>query len=233
MELLRSLEKLRHGGVEQPARSGDGPLLGRAGFLRLGAGLSVAAALILTGRTPAFADTTKDTVSQWLEANKDRLPHRYDDVVAHPMTYRQAIYGALPTTAQGELWLEHLRRYRASHPDLSAKQNQVIDRAIAFVGSAFTSERSEASQVNAFVSSAEGQRLKEDVIDAFGLDEGRALVATLGDVSPAYGQHCNCAWDNMWCAVDCIWMGCGCWSTEQGCGSFWSYSCNAWCSGCG
>lgn len=68
--------------------------MGRAGFLRLAAGLGAAVGLVLFGKTPAFA-VPRSVAARWAEANKTRLPQNYHNLIAYPMEYRRAIFGEL------------------------------------------------------------------------------------------------------------------------------------------
>ncbi|WP_419992939.1 bacteriocin fulvocin C-related protein [Streptomyces boninensis] len=77
----------------------------------------------------------------------------------------------------------HLRTYRDAHPDLAAERmTRDVHRRL--------------------------ERLREDAIAAYGLDEARALLATLGPpqraASPLAGCQCSCASD--WCSGSCVSM---------------------------
>lgn len=200
--------------------------IGRKQFLRLGAGAVVAAGLIVAGRTPAFAEGEQVAARKWVEANMDRLPRKYEEVVAHPMAYRRAIYAQLPQNDRQSLWLEQLQRYRSAHPGLSAEQRDVLDVASAFVERGFVAAEGEFGA---------NERMRESMIAAFGEDGARALFTRLGpepdptgSVGTA-GAVCTCStWDD-WCSgTTCMNFG-ECDRTSSGCGTFWSTHCDGIC----
>lgn len=122
-----------------------------------------------------------DEVQAWIEANRDQLPHRFDDVVSHSMPYRLAICAELPPRERGQLWLEHLARYRTSHTDLTGPQLRVLDHAEDVVGRESTFAHTRTT------SDPELDQLKDAAIAAFGRDEARNLIATLGPPETARG----------------------------------------------
>ncbi len=99
----------------------------------------------------------------------DRLPETYDDFIAHPMARRRALYAQLPARTRSRLWLEQLSRYRATHPELTAEQQRVLDEIEVVI-------RDE----DAFAPGPELDRISNAAITAFGQDEARKLLATLG-----------------------------------------------------
>jgi hypothetical protein len=221
LRLLRAFGELRD---EQPKAAGG---LGRKEFLRLGAGLGVAVGLVLTGRSPAMAATESAEAVAWLRANPGRLPERYDDFAQFTVAYRQAIFGELAPRVRRDLWTEHLRRYAAARPPLSPQQLQVIERAEQVLGDEATFAGRSAA-----VDGRLGE-LRDAAIEAFGREEARRLIATLGPdergVDPALAD-CECSTVSDYCwyhcsqADNCNW-------TSSGCGTAWQYPCNGICMG--
>ena len=238
------------GSLGEPARV-DGPGLSRAGFLRLGLGAVVAGGLVLGGRTSALAARTGAGVSGsgvsgsgvsgtgvsgtgvegWLAAHRDHLPERYDDVVAYAMPYRRAIHAASPPAVRNALWTEQLARYRAAHTALTAAQRAVLDQGTALLAGRY--------------GHTELEQLRERAVHAYGLEEARSLLATLGPASAASARKCGCnvvsdwcrhhchgcCWDGLGCDnLDCLRKtGCCCVMQPDGCGTFWQYVCDGVC----
>jgi hypothetical protein len=223
MRVLAELEQLRSGEEKHQSPQMDGGVIGRAQFLRLCAGGTVAAGLIMMGKTPVFAageDRAWVEAQSWIEANKNHLPENYDELTAYPMVYRKAIYRASTLRVRGRFWEEQLNRYLATHPECSKEQEAVLARALYLTHTGFAS-LTEADEKAA--------------IDAFGKDKARAIFATLGpestpkasSVRPA-DQTCNCTVGHDWCSdATCQWLAC---ATTGGCGAFWQYDCNGLCS---
>src|SRR5439155_1687717 len=120
----------------------------------------------------------------WVEANKGRLPETYDDLLAHPMVYRKAIYRASKVDVRCRFWEEHLKRYIATHPGLTMEQEQAIARAFYLIQTRFASLT---------------QADEKMFIAAFGREEAHAIFATLGPgaaptkLSPRIANYdCNC-----------------------------------------
>ncbi len=212
--------------------------IGRADFLRLG--VLVAGGVILTGKVPAFAQQEADSAQSWVGKNPGRLPQTYREVVSYPESYRKAILQASSPRLRSQLWVEHLNRYRAAHPDLSAAQSSVIDRAtkLAAKESTFDWEHADRPAIRQQLDD-----LKAAALQAFGHDEAYALGGVLGPstgpptapqtLAAQYdGGDCNCSWDDDWCDHDhgfsCSLGGC---DTVGGCGWFGASLCNGLCMG--
>ncbi|AHH98039.1 hypothetical protein KALB_4677 [Kutzneria albida DSM 43870] len=233
MRVLRSLGQLRRQAGEHPSEEGAGErTVGRKKFLQLGTGIAVVAGMILAGRTTAFAERKCATIDSWIEANKERLPEHYDAIIAYPMEYRMAIFSALSTESKSRFWLEHLNRYCTTHPGLTAEQVKVLDSATAIAGTQSTFERT----LDPDMSRRLGD-LKEAAVEAFGYNEARALIATLGPPDESAASRaslldkpsCQCSDRDNWCSNN---QYCGktnnC-QRHKGCGSLGLYVCNGLC----
>jgi hypothetical protein len=168
--VLGALGELKRG-------EGAGRQFGRQQFLRFGAGAVVAGGLILTGKAPAFGSQSRSELDTWLTANKNNLPTRYSEVVKYPMAYRRAIFVASSPETKRGLWADHLKSCRALHPALGAKQAEVVSLATALVGdrSLFAGTGEPAAAMDGRL-----EALKSAAAEAFGIDEARSLIATLG-----------------------------------------------------
>ncbi|GAA2805045.1 bacteriocin fulvocin C-related protein [Saccharopolyspora taberi] len=194
----------------------------RLGALPLIAGLAVAASL--TKIRPSGGDGNGDDPSSWVEANKDRLPQSYAEVVERPMAYRKAIFSASSAATKGRLWVEHLQQYSATHPDLPDDQERVLRHAMDVLGNESLYAQPSPPERDQVL-----EDLRAEVNAAFG-EETQALIATLGppDLAPA-ATDCQCSTKSDYC-----WMGCvgsdDC-RRVDGCGTGWVYTCNGWCEG--
>ncbi|MEU4491233.1 bacteriocin fulvocin C-related protein [Streptomyces purpurascens] len=223
LRVLRALGDLRRADAHHTAdRPVTGRTLRRAQFLRAGAGLVVAAGVIMRGSTPAFAENEHEAARRWVLAHRGALPTTYDDVVAHPLSHRRAIHEALPPKARSGLWAEHLRRFGADHPQLSAAQRRVWDRAVAVASDPATFEGEPPAEV---------AELGRAAREAFGPDGARAMLAVLGPASEAAPPppNCECNRIDVYCGWDGDCIDNGCRHTSAGCGSLYIYPCNGLC----
>ncbi|WP_163570136.1 bacteriocin fulvocin C-related protein [Fodinicola feengrottensis] len=159
--------------------------------------------MILTGRTPAFAEQANTSAQAWVAAHRHNLPAEYDEVISYSMAYRKAIYQALPASARSRLWVTQIDRYRASHPSLTAEQSGVLDRVrtIAATEKYFSNDRTSATPDTVV------KNVEADAERVLGRDQTRTLLATLGP-APAYARvqphspsepDCNCSVDSPYC----------------------------------
>jgi hypothetical protein len=233
LRLLGALGALRKGSTIPE----DGGGLGRAQFLRLA--LVGAGVFALAGAQPAAA--APSAAEQWVAANKNDLPRDYAAFSAHDPAYRKAIYAESSAATRSRLWTEQLQRYRSAHPDLPADRRAVLDRALRIA----KDETVFVRRVQPKTALAdELETLTEDTIAAFGIDEGRALLATLGPEPQATVQQgrtqqaqavdCGCnilygVWCSNYCygCTQCPCPECAC--SSSGCGTFWVHECNGVC----
>ncbi|MFE7509196.1 bacteriocin fulvocin C-related protein [Promicromonospora sp. NPDC057488] len=232
LRLLGALGALRRGG-EAAERDG----LGRAQFLRLA--LVGAGALVLGGGQPAVA-AAPSAAQRWVQANRHALPQDYTAFAAHDVAHRRAIYAESTAATRSELWTAQLVRYRDAHGDLSAARRAVVDRALRIAGdqNVFTGRVRPGTAL-----AEELTTLTDDAVAAFGVDEGRALLASLGPEpgsrsgsgeQGAAAVDCGCnLYYGVWCSnycygcTDCPCPECTC--SDSGCGTFWVHECNGVC----
>lgn len=225
--VLRALGHLRNQATAVPfERPG---VMDRAGFLQLGAGLAVAAGVIVAGATPAFAEKKCATAAAWVTKNKERLPRTYDEFIEYPMAYRRAIFAALPATAKSMLWAEQLTRYQAAN-QLSPEQAAVIRTGQRLLRPALYEQAGNAEAKRGL------EGLTETAVSAFGPKTGRALFGTLGPADPA--QHssrelpdnsCTCSTASNKCDNDTYCQSGFCATSSWGCGDGWFYECDGLC----
>ena len=220
LRLLGAIGALRRGTDVPDEREG----LGRGQFLRL---VALGAVGFAVGGATQAAAAPLSPARQWVQANRNNLPQDYTSFVAHDLQHRKAIYAASSTSTRSRLWVEHLRDYRSAHPDLSAARRAVVDRAIrAARDESVLVDRPTDAQIDPRL-----EALAEDAVAAFGMEEARALLATLGPVQQGQAAECDCnIFDNFFCwdCQGCISCPCSACSdcTESGCGPLWTARCN-------
>ncbi|MEU8036327.1 bacteriocin fulvocin C-related protein [Streptosporangium sp. NPDC049078] len=125
--------------------------------------------------------------------------------------------------------MDHFAQYRRTHPTLSSRQQRILTDLEAYV-------RNESNLLRRSPGEDRGdERLQFEVIEAFGKDEARNLVANLGPAEPTrtgptdnnlVAIDCECSVDSDWCGPawkcffcrDCrnVWDGCG-WMHQYDC----------------
>ena len=238
VRLLGALGQLDRAAATDAAEARPGT--GRRMFLRL-AGVGVAAA-VLTGRASAASAGGKpDPAREWARANRANLPQRYADFSGYDLSHRRAIFDELTPRTRSRLWTEHLQNYRATHPTMTDDQRQVFERALKMAGqeTTFAGESHEGAR-------PQRKDLREAAVEAFGIDQARALLAALGpaeDGSIAAAPKCGCNFPDDYCGsgthcvgtcdplaenpcTDCYCTGC----SSRGCGTFWVEPCNGYCT---
>ncbi|WP_420811517.1 bacteriocin fulvocin C-related protein [Myxococcus stipitatus] len=161
-------------------------------------------------------------VQAWIKENEDRLPTTLEEVSRYPMAYRRAIVEALPSKQKADLWREHVRQYIASHPSVGAKQREVLELVIASIN----------PQLFSSDITPELLRLEAAVKAAFGPEEARLIVATLGPPESLHAQGspvgtCECNPRSAFCGkLKCRAASC---MVLPGCGYMGRYQCNGFC----
>ncbi|MDP9866026.1 MULTISPECIES: bacteriocin fulvocin C-related protein [Streptosporangium] len=230
IKLFKALGELSHAGQ---ATESSQDSVGRRRFFQLSAGISIAASIVLTGKAPALADDP-GKARAWVMANLDRLPQDYVAFSQHSAPYRRAIYAKLDPSVRSRLWIDHFAQYRRTHPNLSSRQQRILTDLEAYV-------RIESNLLRRSPDEDRGdERLKFEVIDAFGKDEARNLVANLGPAEPVRtgptdnnlvtAVDCECSPESDWCGGSwkCYWYR-DCRNLWDACGWLHSYDCTGMC----
>ncbi|MGX1565590.1 bacteriocin fulvocin C-related protein [Streptomyces sp. NPDC055506] len=228
LRLLAALGALRKG-TAAPADKGGSSGMGRGQFLRL-AGAGAVAALFAANASPAAAKELTEA-QKWVQANKANLPQNYAAFTRHDVTYRRAIYTELAPSVRSNMWVDHLQAYRSAHPDLTADQVDVINRAMKLARREATFNERLTPQLD-----QQAQDLRDRAIAAFGKAEAGALLATLGPAPTSAelaASDCTCAQHSDYCdrgnCVQCAYCD-NCWcKCNRGCGTLWAYKCQGTC----
>jgi hypothetical protein len=225
LRLLGSLGEMRTSST--PASGEDGPRgIGRAQFLRL-TGLGVVATMLGGTATAHASAAVRGQAQEWVAQNMDNLPRNYPAFATSSTAIRKAVYEELQPHERRQLWREHLRTYEARRASMTNDQRAVLDRAIKLVDkeSLFAGPpRDGLDELDA---------LGEQAVEAFGKEEARAMLATLGPVESAQDGSCDCNTNDVWGCDSCLAVGpcqsswCTC--TSSGCGWFWTKPCNGRC----
>jgi hypothetical protein len=220
----------RHPGNPMPA-----PALGhtRRRFLELAAGSAVAAGILITGALPASADP----VAAWLKNNRQQLPRSYPDLAALPSAFRSAVYQELTPAERSAAWVAHLVSHRA--PTLTTEQSAVLRAALVLAADPTNFANRPAAPAVA--------ELADRANAAFGIDQARAIFATLGPsdgaatrtsgttsataatgvTAAAVAASCQCSTVSDYCGGRC--QSGGCTPRSPGCGFLYQYACNGHC----
>lgn len=223
--VLRALGELRDTHGERAQGQPGGPVVGRKRFLQIGAGIAVAAGLTFAGRSPAFAQSEASRARSWAQANAGKLPQSYAEIVRQPLEYRRAIFTKSSPSVRSRLWLEHLSEYRLSHPDLSPAQHEAINKAVDVFSDESVFQEVRGADVDRRLA-----ELLDVTVAAFGKDEAKLVIATLGPAASASTAaapvpDCECSTSSSpWCS--CYAARCPGWF---GCGAGWIYWCNGYC----
>ncbi|WP_407674372.1 bacteriocin fulvocin C-related protein [Nonomuraea glycinis] len=212
---------------------------GRRRFLKL-AGLSAAAAVIVGRASPAFADPKPSPAQQWVQANRANLPTTYEAFSKHDLAYRRAIFAELPAKTRSNLWVAHVKRYRAAHPHLNEEQRAIVEDTLALFSDHSIFEGKPTPET-----SARMVPLIERAVNALGAVEAYSLTADLGPSSSLTPKpqeesataalancYCHAQSSDNYCSrygggYSC-WYG-GCATSSPGCGGGWIWECNGMC----
>jgi hypothetical protein len=247
LRVIVALGKLREQPMIEDVRP-TGRRMDRAQFLRLCAGASVGIGILLTGKSPALAGAR---ACAWVEANRNALPQRYEEVTALAMSYRREIFKASSPRVRSQLFVQQLTRYGTDHAaSLTAQQRAVLDSGIALFSNThmFALCGLDDHDYNAL------DALRTDSVRAFGASEAGALFAALtppaslghalsADASsgiddastpfaPRDGDDCSCSNASDYCTDprSCVQVsGDFCDHTDGGCGTGWLYDCDGLC----
>ncbi|OKI06164.1 hypothetical protein A6A06_38040 [Streptomyces sp. CB02923] len=207
----------------------------RRRLLKAVPGLALGAFLVSGGlAAPAMAASgrrmTAAGAEEWA-AGLERLPSSYRELTALPMPRRRAVYARIPDRAKAGLWLEHVQRYRAAHPELSAERSAMLEKVAAAIPALFAGTGAWAA--------ADIDRLREESAAVLGPDVSFAALGVLGPAeSPGSAasspdarllMNCDCHKGASGCSS------CGnslpCKEQPSGCGVLWQQNCNGVCGG--
>lgn len=218
-----------------PARGTRGGL-SRVGFLRLTAGAAAAAGMVLAGRTPAFAEESCAAARRWAAEQGSDLPTTRAAISRYPMAYRRAIYQELTPTQRSRFWVDQVREFRAARPELTVEQTAVCERTVRLASDPahFQPGGTPPPELDARLS-----ELHDAAVVAFGRDEARELLASLGppeQAAPAVERRalssvaCECADGSDRCNTGfyCQYQQSNC-VYQDGCGTLGLYVCNGLC----
>jgi hypothetical protein len=163
-----------------------------------------------------------------VKSNRDRLPQTYAEFVTHDPVRRKAIWVELSPRVRSRLWVEQLTGLRAARAGDTPRQRAVLEAGLAL-----------AADVSIFdgapMTAESHQRLEElrvSAIDAFGLDQARAMFTNLGPAGAAAKGICQCSCRSDWCSSGCVCCAscgqCG-YCLTLACGTLDLYECRGNC----
>ena len=182
----------------------------------------LAAVVLFVGSGPPMSECEEARL--WVDANLDRLPTRLEDFSAYSMTYRKAIYRALPAERREGLWSAHLGNMA------TAFANGTPERTF------FDDVR---SRLGDYLSMAAGDpsltELTEHAIEVLGRENAREALVVLGgpkvraDGTPQPLADCTCSQGNDWCPINFDCAASACEFQLFGCGTLLLFACDGDC----
>ncbi|MEU0126637.1 MULTISPECIES: bacteriocin fulvocin C-related protein [unclassified Streptomyces] len=247
LRVLHALGGLRRRAAGKPDALPDAPrgraAVSRAQFLRYTGGAVVAAGLVLTGKTPAFAAQEEESAHKWAarRVGEGRLPQTYGEVVRYPQAYRKAVHSASTPQVRSALWSDHLSAFEGSRKDLLPAQRSVLRDARSVAAEPSNFVRAKGSEGVAEPLKGRLEELHRDAVDAFGAAGAHAMLANLGPAGASEqasgGVHvmipdCGCSVRDPYCVLGACEAGNGrCRVIVDDCGTFYAFDCDGGCPG--
>lgn len=187
----------------------------------------------------------------WVSANSGNLPRSLPALSAFSLTYRRAIFAALPASDQVAVWREHLLGFLRPTTSLTLAQWDAIRFAESRLGQLFHAERSERPALLADLEPRLAlfePSMRKAIFHTLGPTPSKPARATgsLFDSSTVWGIDfftsrlavlgaCECNIDYQDCtgyppSTERVQQNPHCSLTEQGCGPFWQAECNGDCA---
>lgn len=206
------------------------------------------------GVSPVFVSTTSSAqtvANQRAQTSVEQEAARlYSTLAPLSMNDRKEVFIGLTSELKSEVWKAHLRSYVSKHPELTEKQKEAVQSAIALVTPRLfeISEDSPEWQKNV---DEPIQRLERKVLEVFSREAARELLTVLGGPEPKQANPvlikktslklkpisrgvqpdptCTCSTRDDWCPQDytCIPDPC---ARTWPCGTFFSRVCNGMCA---
>lgn len=174
----------------------------------------------------------------------------YDALADLTLQERKSLLSTLPASLQQDLWILHLQRFLAGHPELTIEQRSIVYEGIGLMAAGLIESRDPNVSVDARVQHLDRRArvtysralMAEAFIELGGPSPHRVDVAAANNrpfraTANSEGSECHCAstsdycdwWcgNNYFCALrmpgprGCTW--------HLGCGTFWQYWCDGWC----
>src|SRR5262245_45277872 len=103
------------------------------------AALTTVAVVTADALVVPMLDKRKECVrtAAWVAKHANDLPSTLQALAAYPVSYRRAIFGALPPEVRSSLYLEQYRQFAASRPLLTAEQLAILAEAISLAAPAY------------------------------------------------------------------------------------------------
>lgn len=225
-----------------------------AAYLAVGCVLVLAEASII----PLVTDLRPEckVAQEWVSSHQDRLPTTLADLSGFPVSYRRAIFAALPNETKAELWRGQLQE--ALRGKLTVAQRNALTQVVAFVRPNTYRDRVRPSEdLKALVATAFSAAERDSLFYRLGPErpsmtanyEALAarvalaarnwpVVAAIRKSSVASAAACDCNVGSWFCngcdgtfypmAYMCKGGG-GCDIQQDGCGWGWQYPCNGRC----
>jgi len=197
----------------------------------------------------ALSSSPRDVIRTWVSslslADLQEISH---DLPAYPLDYRKAVMAQLTPKMRAAIWLEHIDRYIAAHPDLSSDALPVLGALRTVItpemlGTPTADVRAQVSSLAEQLSSVLGKDETEYLLYRLGPRDGtfasaepisHKLTNTVRGwiVVLANAGGCDCSTGSSFCAAssDCVSSsGCEVDDSWPMCGWLWSDPCDGSC----
>lgn len=210
--------------------------------------LRVSSALLmaLVGLTDISALYGEDITRVPLRNSRIEVEATYARLGATDMATRREIYGSLPDAMKEDLWTVQLEYFITDHPDLTAAQRSVAYEAIGLLATGGLQATESVAALQSRAYAVFSKNLLNAAFVNLGSPDGAVAMLRAGSVNEVSEQAprpvhaswlCDCNTDPQqdFCGADlgpakCLDGRRVCTFTS-GCGWWWSYACDGYCSG--
>jgi hypothetical protein len=218
--------------------------------------LVLIAGLFLTFPGGLFAQhVCQSEAHAWVASHASDLPKTYEELSLFPLTYRRAIYAALPSANKSQLWRVQIERYLRRGDELTPQQKDVLLDALRLATPetfAATKEQStrryrrvrqQLSSLEAQARAAFGTERAERIFARIGpadtdtlffIDKRAAeavepLLEGIDEALAAANPGCSCSDASDYCSGGFNCTPGSCIRIADECGTFWTYDCDGLC----
>jgi hypothetical protein len=198
----------------------------------------------------ALSSSPKDVIRTWVSGlSLSDLQEVSHDLPAYPLDYRKAVMARLTPKMRAAIWLEHIDRYIAAHPDLSSDALPVLGALRTVItpeifGTPTADARAQVAQLADQLSSVLGKDETEYLLYRLGPRDG--TFASAEPISHKLANRvrgwivvlanagvCDCSTGSSFCGAnsECASSsGCDVDDSWPMCGWLWSEACDGSCT---
>ena len=199
---------------------------------------------------PAISEVPEcELAFDWVNSHREDLPQTIGELSSFPVSYRVAVFNALPPETKSRLWTEKLETFLAGTPQLTPAQKAVIEMGIGVTTpEAYTTKK---GSIEWALIEQRLEQIQHRALQAFSENELFTTFFVLGTPDPTYelaatwpillrrtmrnlftasAFNCSCSRRQSFCFH--LFASCqvtGCTPTERGCGWFFLARCDGQC----